>query len=251
MFRIPGSLPALIVSAVVLSTATVAPAQVSTSASFSMRSPSIAAPGGAAGSSSFRIHACLTDAGGGEATSSGFRLQSGCGASFLLGLDYGDAPDPGYPSSRANDGARHLLASTLRLGGGVDAELDAQLGGDQDDDGVTFLTDLVPGANAMVRVSVSRAGGHLDAWIDFDGDEDWEDAGEQIFAAEPLPNVAPAVNDLTFAVPAGALTNATSVARFRVSTTGGLGPTGFAPDGEVEDYEVSTVPIELFSFGVE
>ena len=50
---------------------------------------------------------------------------------------------------------------------------------------------------------------------------------------------------LTFAVPGSANANATTFARFRFSTTGGLSPTGPAPDGEVEDYQLMTVPVSL------
>ena len=45
-------------------------------------------------------------------------------------------------------------------------------------------------------------------------------------------------NTLTFAVPAGAVVTSQTFARFRFSSTGGLGSTGLAADGEVEDYAV-------------
>lgn len=46
---------------------------------------------------------------------------------------------------------------------------------------------------------------------------------------------------LPFAIPAGASVGDT-FARFRVSTAGGLAPTGMANDGEVEDPRVPIVP---------
>jgi photosystem II stability/assembly factor-like uncharacterized protein len=41
------------------------------------------------------------------------------------GLDFGDAPDPTYPTLLASDGARHT-AGALYLGAGVDCEVDSQ-----------------------------------------------------------------------------------------------------------------------------
>ena len=78
----------------------------------------------------------------------------------------------------------------------------------------------------------------LDAWIDFNQDGDWLDAGERIFSAV---NVVGGDNVLSFTVPAGSLTGDT-YARFRVSSAGVVAaPTGAAPDGEVEDYQVQLI----------
>ena len=49
-----------------------------------------------------------------------------------------------------------------------------------DEDGVTFTSPLIPGTTATVDV-VASAAGLLSAWIDFNGDGDWTDAGEQVF----------------------------------------------------------------------
>ena len=43
---------------------------------------------------------------------------------------------------------------------------------------------------------------------------------------------------VSFAVPADAVAG-TTFARFRLSSGGGLGPTGYAADGEVEDYTLT------------
>ncbi|MFW6155545.1 MAG: GEVED domain-containing protein [Planctomycetota bacterium] len=165
-----------------------------------------------------------------------------------LNIDWGDAPDnasaPGYPTLAANNGANHTLGSQLYLGRQVDAEIDGQpttaadgddINGLDDEDGVVFLTQLVYGRQAKVDVWASQAG-MLDAWIDFNADGDWVDAGEQIFVSLP---VSPGVNTLAFTLPAMTPGPArTSYARFRLSSAGGLAPTGGAPDGEVEDYRV-------------
>jgi hypothetical protein len=75
--------------------------------------------------------------------------------------------------------------------------------------------------------------GLLNAWVDFNMDGDWSDAGEQIFTDEPL---AAGVNNLSFSVPAGAVADTAYYSRFRLNSSGGLAPTGQAVDGEVEDH---------------
>ncbi len=167
--------------------------------------------------------------------------------------DFGDTPDPTYPTLLASNGARHTLGGSLYLGASVDTDADGQptaaadgddldAGGD-DEDGVTFTTALEQGKAASVDVSSSGAG-LLNAWIDFNQDGDWGDAGEQIFTDEAL---AAGVNNLGFNIPAGAVIGNT-FARFRLDSAGGLNPTGLAADGEVEDYQV-TITLALFSGG--
>jgi hypothetical protein len=174
-----------------------------------------------------------------------------------LTLDFGDAPDPTYPTLLANNGARHTVGSGLFLGAAVDPEPDGlpnaaatgdDVDGIDDEDGVVFMSTIDPGTTASVDITASTAGALLDAWIDFNADGDWSDAGEQIFTNESL---AAGVNSLTFNVPAGANPLTTTFARFRISTAGNLSPTGAAVDGEVEDYQITTAPVELFSFTVE
>ncbi len=157
----------------------------------------------------------------------------------VLGADFGDAPDPTYPTLLASNGARHALGSGLFLGAGVDAEPDGQpdpnaLGddndGNDDEDGVVFTSALVGGQTATVDVTASGSG-LLNAWIDFNADGDWADPGEQIFTDVAL---VAGVNSLNFAVPVTPPDR--TYARFRFSSLGGLSFDGPAPDGEVEDY---------------
>ena len=51
-------------------------------------------------------------------------------------------------------------------------------------------------------------------------------------------SVSPGDNVLCFDVPSWAA-DGTTYARFRLSTAGGLLPTGLADDGEVEDYQLT------------
>ena len=172
--------------------------------------------------------------------------------------DWGDAPDPPYPTLAGSNGAFHLPGNPqLFLGAGVDLEPNGQpmgppFQGDDvnimfpgipfppgDEDGVVFLTPFFAGRAARVQVTASMPG-LLDAWIDFNNNGLWGDMpGEQIAAAMPL---GPGPNILVVPVPALVPpTPFNAGARFRFSTAGGLPPVGGAPDGEVEDYEVMIV----------
>ncbi|MCG8649334.1 MAG: GEVED domain-containing protein, partial [Pirellulales bacterium] len=154
--------------------------------------------------------------------------------------DFGDAPGP-YPVALADDGARHTTGA-LRLGASVDTEREGQASdladADQADDGVVPLADLVALSTAdtvsSFLVEASQPG-RLDAWIDFNQDGDWDDLGEQISNSLEL---AAGASVVSFTVPTGAAPG-TTAARFRISSAGGLAPTGAAADGEVEDYLVT------------
>jgi hypothetical protein len=160
------------------------------------------------------------------------------------GLDWGDAPDPPYPTLAASGGASHFIMPGMMMGIYIDAEPDGQpfwppaQGDDQnnldDADGVIFNSWINPGVGASVIITVSLPG-MIDAWIDFNIDGDWNDPGEQIFMAMP---VVPGVNYLTFMYPLPPIGVGQSYARVRYSTPGMLTPFGLAPDGEVEDYQV-------------
>ena len=111
-----------------------------------------------------------------------------------VGMDYGDAPRP-YPTLREDNGARHVILNGFSLGPTVDVNADGQpsvnADGDAlDEDGVVFdpTTPLVPSRSFTVTVSTSGivndvvSFGVLDAWIDFNRDGDWLDAGERVLA---------------------------------------------------------------------
>ena len=162
-------------------------------------------------------------------------------------LDFGDAPDPHYPTLLASDGARHFVVSGLHLGSAVDKEYDGQpnataTGDDliatDDEDGVVFLTDLMAGEDATVRITVSQAA-KVDAWIDYNDDGDWDDGDEHVLDSLSL---TAGTHDLVASVPLTATPTDSTFARFRLSSSGGLDPSGLASDGEVEDYEVAILP---------
>jgi len=163
-------------------------------------------------------------------------------------IDFGDAPDPTYPTLAASNGAGHVLAPDGPLmGTAVDADPNGRPlpnasgddnDGNDDEDGIALTTAVTagdPAAGVDVDMTASPSDGLLSAWIDFNADGDWDDNGEEIFTDEPL--AAGIVNSLTYAVPPGANSGET-FARFRVSSEGGLSHGGLADDGEVEDYGV-------------
>ncbi len=160
-----------------------------------------------------------------------FTIQLGGGA------DFGDAPDPSFPTLRPA-GASHEIVEGFFLGFGVDADGNGQpsagANADAFDDGVSFDTGVSVLGQSRVTIRAS-APGRLDAWIDYNHNGVWE-AAEQIFVSEPL---AAGLNTRTFTVPGGAnAVGGESYARFRFSSAGGLTPDGAAADGEVEDYQV-------------
>ncbi len=158
--------------------------------------------------------------------------------------DFGDAPDS-YGTTLAADGVRHEAVGPT-LGTTRDAEADGlpTIGADGDDtdgsadeDGVTFDRNLVAGqfyTPVTIKTQNASNGAKLDAWIDFDGNGSFA-PDEQIADSVHVGN---GYGTILFDIPVSAVAGET-YARFRLSTAGGLAPTGPADDGEVEDYRVT------------
>jgi len=170
-------------------------------------------------------------------------LQTGTGQQS----DWGDAPDPTYPTLKSNNGAYHVIVPGFFLGGSVDGEPDGQPTPDargddhydaDDEDGIFFVSPVVPNTASTIEV-ITAAAGRIDAWIDFEADGSWVQASNRIFNGVAL---VPGSNVLTFNVPVGAMTDVDTYARFRFSTQGGLSYDGPANDGEVEDYHILLGP---------
>lgn len=94
-------------------------------------------------------------------------------------------------------------------------------------------------ANGAELVINTVGGGFVDAWVDFNGDGDFDDVDEQVLVSAPVVDGENRVQLFTPAAPA-VLVNGTGMAqaRFRLSANGDLGPSGLAIGGEVEDYQV-------------
>ncbi len=155
-------------------------------------------------------------------------------------IDFGDAPDS-YGTTLDSNGARHNLEdSDVWLGASVDAEPQAWLSPDADDqttgddeDGVSFISDLTAGETALVAVE-STGSGFINAWIDFDhngffdSDEKVVDqrvvyGGQEIIAID-VPET---------------IQNGGTWSRWRISKDRNIGPVGGVSSGEVEDHPVT------------
>ncbi len=192
--------------------------------------------------------------------------QATTATTVLIPQDFGDAPDS-YHTLLTSTGARHIPTGPM-LGATRDAELDARgpldgtgddaAGSPDDEDGVAFgtlvpsqagdpvtflggplfaISPLLPGSNKEGRAAVTVSGAtgttaRIYGWIDFNGDGDFEDPGEQVSDGTTL--YANGTQNIDFNVPDNIASN--GFARFRISTAADLRFDGPAPDGEVEDY---------------
>ncbi|MEM6455491.1 MAG: GEVED domain-containing protein, partial [Acidobacteriota bacterium] len=175
--------------------------------------------------------------------------------------DLGDAPDS-YGTTTASDGPVHPVLLGFHLGAAVDDDPDGQptaaADGDDangatpdDEDGVTIVggMPIVCTTGNALNVTLTNSAGastpRLDAWIDWNGDGDFDHPAEHLFGGISA-SLSTGANALSFDVPCGALAQALSYGRFRLSSTGALLPTGAAINGEVEDY---AFPIKGVDFG--
>lgn len=157
----------------------------------------------------------------------------------VAGLDFGDAPDS-YQTSYDSSGPRHG-ESSLYLGSLLDTESDAYVfplsddvsDNNDDDDGISFVTNIEVGSSAILQAEASETGGFLNAWIDFNQNGTF-DNDEQIISDAALSS---GNNTIPYTVPVWAKSGETW-SRFRISTIAAIGPTGGVSDGEVEDYSV-------------
>lgn len=147
--------------------------------------------------------------------------------------------------------ATHLINSSVFLGNLIDADPISQssglladgddLDGSNDDDGVTF--PLI-GSMSVLRVDIANTvnieasiNGYLNAWIDYNQDGDWDDAGEAIATNSPLLK---GTNLLTI-TPLSTYPHGATYARFRFTSNSVTipSPLGLLADGEVEDYRIN------------
>ncbi len=111
---------------------------------------------------------------------------------FAAERDYGDAPDPTYPTLAASNGANHVIVAGIRMGALIDSEQNGQpnaaaTGDDtanlDDEDGVTFSA-LAAGQPAVASINMVGLTGtpvcRLNAWIDFNGNGSWLDAASRL-----------------------------------------------------------------------
>lgn len=163
--------------------------------------------------------------------------------------DYGDAPavyGVAYHRIQENPDFR------VMLGRRVDGEFGAlhsagadgdDFDGDDDEDGIA-LPFLIRGTTVTVPVEV-RLSSYLNGWVDWNQDGDFLDEGEKVVSDRLI--TAPG-GSFGITVPKGVPEMMHSYARFRLGPRG-LGPSGGATSGEVEDYQVHILPSPPFIAG--
>jgi hypothetical protein len=166
---------------------------------------------------------------------------------YALARDYGDAP-LGYGKASHNiniNKANGAYTQYIHLGAAVDPEVkhqesekaDGDQNGIDDEDGVIFPS-IIQGAtiDIPVEISVHDSGfGFLNAWIDWNGDSDFDDEEEQIITEKFIS--ASGILNYTVSVPGNAITTQPTFARFRIGDhPESSGANAF---GEVEDYQIS------------
>lgn len=185
-------------------------------------------------------------------------------------FDLGDNPDAGsgtgpgnYRTRFADGGARHQITGPW-LGNCVDADDgtlqntdadadDQTVGsatgtctGDDDEDGVTLPATVERGQSYSLDIvmpsGASAEACHVDGWIDFNGDGDFEDAGEKV-VDQSFANGS-GVTAVPFTVP-GSATPGRTYARFRCSRAGASSSIEDVDNGEVEDYDLVITTAEV------
>jgi uncharacterized repeat protein (TIGR01451 family) len=167
---------------------------------------------------------------------------------YVKAQDYGDAPLTYGTAVHEIDVFKSggFYTQYIYLGSSVDPESSYNasaladgddLNGSDDEDGVT-IPSLQQGATVSIPVTVTAQDasfGYLYAWIDWNADGDFLDAGEQINSPFTFFAASATVN-LSVTVPMSATVGA-SYARFRIGDMNGS-PSAASLYGEVEDYQV-------------
>jgi len=168
-------------------------------------------------------------------------------------IDFGDLPDTSagtgplnYDTDDANGGPSHIIDPDLFIGSSIDGETDGQQdpaanGDGADEDGLSFPSnlDFAPGATINLPIDVTNNTGstaHYEIWIDWNGDGDFNDAGEMV--ADLSDNGAGNFGQTTIpiTIPANTDINQQVGVRARLSNTNNMTPNGAVASGEVEDY---------------
>ena len=202
---------------------------------------------------------------------------TGCTVDFLATYDYGDLLDSNnagtYPTDSDNSNgspARHLIDNTNYLGTAIDGDfrglsdvnaLGDDNAGSDDEDGVTFMSGLGHATGWSDGTVASGNGGSLQlqitgsgvpqVFVDFNENGTLTEATLRNAGGTALAGSQSGLLQVYFDVPIGTFNgvgpNRKIAVRVRLSTAGGLGASGTAPDGEVEDYffELSPTVIAL------
>ncbi len=185
------------------------------------------------------------------------------GAFEFNSVDFGDLPNAYNGTTFAQNGARHFISPALYLGACADVDTDGQpdvnasgddshtgyytegtcaVAGD-DEDGIDIASQpeisnadggFVRRWKANVHVAPSVATAYLYGWIDFDHNSTFD--ADELAVATVHGGDTTALLEWTIPTDVAA---GNTYARFRLSTATNLGVGGWAPDGEVEDYQIT------------
>lgn len=134
------------------------------------------------------------------------------------------------------DGAYLGAAVTLDTSPNSNSSVDAT--GDIDDS-LTETLEFILNIDKTLTLDIAQPSGetyYLQAWIDWNKDDDFDDADEQV-AVNETDNDGDGQIEITVNVPS-TIVSSNSFIRLRWSSQLGLNISDIAPDGEVEDYEV-------------
>ncbi len=177
------------------------------------------------------------------------------GCTFSCMFDFGDAPDPTYPSLLSSDGARHHSTAFEFLGDGVSVETDAKIiNQDEFDDGVSFPI-LKPFSNTSLNITITVFNKtsekyndtflYLSGWFDWNNDGQWsenERAFMNIISPFNFTNDKETIK-VNFITPL--ITKKSIWARIRLSYKDPTNVTGGSAFGEVEDYLVNATILNI------
>lgn len=171
-------------------------------------------------------------------------------------MDFGDHDSSKYHTNRAQNGPRHFIGKPMGFGASSpDGEEDAAVGlpgmGDDqttgdDEDGFDSSAHVavadMPFTLTLPCFNLSTDVAYVLAFVDWNDDGDFGDAGESSFPVSINPFTSGTTVSITMFPGSGTITAAgTRAIRIRMSSVGDMGPTGAAPDGEVEDHFLKVV----------
>lgn len=178
---------------------------------------------------------------------------SNCLTISTVQCDWGDLPDTSsmttiqdYQTNGENDGPVHVITPGLSIGMTVDVEDGGQASMDgladgSDEDGFSFPStlDINPGGTLTLPIDVINTTGttaHLEIWIDWNGDGDFDDPGEMIANLSDDGAGDFGQTSISIPVPSDVETDTQIGFRARLSHTDDMTPNGRVDSGEVEDY---------------
>ncbi|MEL6660054.1 MAG: GEVED domain-containing protein, partial [Bacteroidota bacterium] len=177
---------------------------------------------------------------------------------MVMGYDYGDLADAGagtgvqdYETESANGGPRHKIVTddmgnvTLKIGALIDDEADGQASDDADGDGddedgfdptaQMFVTTVAQDIDVLV-MNMTGGDAKLTMYVDWNNDGVFED-----MYSVTVPNNATEATLAAVTPPLTTALNQDIGVRFRLTTSMVMDPNGDAPDGEIEDYEITVM----------